>query len=176
MGAPRLGSLEHDDDGNPVVTPTCPYVVAWHLMRHVGSELDLLAAADLKRSHLLHPGDYLILLALRVNGTMRMGDLARETLMIPSRLTARVDDLVIHGHVERTKSDTDARGVLITVTDLGLKYLAVAEHTHSVKVMELLAQRLDKAEVQQLITLLGRIADERPLPNYLAALQQDYNP
>ncbi|MFB8003090.1 MarR family winged helix-turn-helix transcriptional regulator [Nocardia sp. NPDC056000] len=176
MGEPYEGhTLSYDHSMTPVPTPACPYVVAWHFLRHVGEQLDQVAAADLKSSHLLHASDYLILLALRTAGTMRMGELAEATLLLPSRLTGRVTELEAQGHVTRESAGADARGVQVAISPLGLSFLATAEATHSKHVMELLAARLTKPEVTQLIELITKIPASPGLPMYLRMLGQDYH-
>ena len=51
------------------------------------------------------------------------------------------------GLVRRTSADTDARGVLVGLTDAGLDRLAETVPVHLRRVAELLTERLDDEEL-----------------------------
>lgn len=70
-----------------------------------------------------------VLSALRRSGNpyqLTPGQLIRETLVTSGTMTNRVDRLVGRGLVERHPSTTDRRGVLVGLTDEGLRVVDAA--------------------------------------------------
>src|SRR5436853_7374189 len=93
------------------------------LMRQLESELETetgLALADF---------DVLAQLA-RAGGELRMSDLANRALISRSGMTRRVTRLVDEGLVARGRTEKDARGVCVVLTEKGLARLAETAPVH----------------------------------------------
>jgi DNA-binding MarR family transcriptional regulator len=89
-------------------------------------------------------------------------ELANRLGMLPSRLVAFVDDLEERGLVQRVRDDVDRRRNSLQLTDDGRAALATIakigrEHEGS------MTAALSDREREQLVKLLGRIADEQGL-------------
>src|SRR6266851_2085499 len=93
------------------------------LLRQLETDLEMktgLAWADF---------DVLAQLAL-AGGSLRMTELAVRALILRSGMTRRVARLVQEGLVRRAHAGTDARGVVVLLTDSGLDRLTVAAPVH----------------------------------------------
>src|SRR5437899_7731017 len=93
------------------------------LMRRL--EVDLAQATGLA----LADFDVLAQLA-RAGGELRMTDLATRALVSRSGMTRRIARLVEEGLVQRANADTDGRGVVVGLTDIGLARLAEPAPVH----------------------------------------------
>ncbi len=100
--------------------------------------------------------DVLVQLSESPGRSLRMTELAERVLLSRSGLTRLVDRLVRDGLVERKACPQDARGTLAVLTDTGLERLRDAWPTHLHGVSGYL-ERLDKAEVAALTTLLDKL-------------------
>lgn len=70
----------------------------------------------------LEPWEFDVLSALRRAGApheLSPGALVAQTLVTSGTMTNRIDRLVDRGHVERERSTTDRRGVIVRLTDSG---------------------------------------------------------
>jgi DNA-binding MarR family transcriptional regulator len=89
-------------------------------------------------------------------------DLANRLGMLPSRLVVLVDDLEARGLVRRVRDDADRRRNSLQLTDDGRAMFAkIGKHgrEHEAAICAALSER----ERDQLVRLLGRIADEQGL-------------
>lgn len=82
--------------------------------------------------HNLSLFDFLVLqsLARSADGSARMGDLAHALVLAPSRLTELMRRLESHGLVRRSRSRTDGRGVLASITREGRAVVRPAARTY----------------------------------------------
>ena len=120
------------------------------LMRRLGTDLEKetgLALADF---------DVLAQLAL-AGGELRMTELANRALISRSGMTRRVARLVEEGLVRRGSSDTDARGVVVALTDAGVARLAETAPAHARGISELFVARLDDQELAVLESALDKV-------------------
>ena len=72
-------------------------------------------------------------------------------------MTRRVARLVGEGLVTRAGADTDARGVVVALTDAGLARLAETAPVHMRGVAHLFADRLDDRELETLEHTLEKV-------------------
>jgi len=95
---------------------------------------------------------------------LRMSDLAAAVVLSQSGLTRLVDRLVLAGAVERTRCETDRRGLNAELTVTGRARLAKARPTHLAGVRARFVDRFDERE-------LGVLAGfwERVLPGATSA-------
>lgn len=96
-----------------------------------------------------------ILAHLLAEGPCQMSVLARRIRRTRSTMTALVEKLERAGYVERRPDPTDARGVLVCLTDRG-KALAPMMDAVSRSLEELVASRLSADEADELERLLSR--------------------
>src|SRR3989454_3391532 len=117
------------------------------LMRRL--EIDLAQATGLA----LADFDVLAQLA-RAGGELRMTDLATRALVSRSGMTRRVARLVEEGLVQRANADSDGRGVVVALTDIGLARLAETAPVHLRGISELFLTRLNDRELGVLTNAL----------------------
>ena len=120
------------------------------LMRRL--ELDLAEATGLA----LADFDVLAQLA-RAGGELRMTDLATRALVSRSGMTRRVARLVEEGLVQRANADSDGRGVVVALTDIGLARLAETAPVHLRGISELFLTRLNDRELAVLENALEKV-------------------
>ena len=116
---------------------------------------------ELTRTHDLPLSSYdvLVQLASAPEGAMRMSQLADAVLLSRSGLSRLVARLVDQGLVERRECESDGRGALATLTDVGRKRLDDARETHRAGVRERFLSRLSESQQRQLAAAWRRIAD-----------------
>jgi DNA-binding MarR family transcriptional regulator len=86
-----------------------------------------------------------------------MTELADRALISRSGMTRRVARLVHEGLVRRAHADADARGVVVLLTDSGLRRLTVAAPVHLRGVSDLFVANLDDQELAVLESALARV-------------------
>jgi DNA-binding MarR family transcriptional regulator len=121
------------------------------LMRRL--EVDLAQATGLA----LADFDVLAQLA-RAGGELRMTDLAGRVLISRSGMTRRVARLAQEGLVQRASADTDARGVVVALTDAGVARLTEAAPVHVRGISELFVAQLDDQELAVLQRALDKVS------------------
>jgi len=116
---------------------------------------------ELQHSDNLTINDYEILVRLsEVDGrAMRMSELATQTMLSRSRLSHQIDRMERAGLVERTACDTDRRGQVATMTEIGWQALIKAAPNHVESVREHFVDLLTDEEFAALGSALRKIAD-----------------
>ncbi len=117
-------------------------------------EAELAAQVDLPLAHY----DVLVQLAYAPERRLRMHELAERVLLSRSGVTRLVDRLEAEGLVRRATCASDARGAFAALTDSGLARLRSATPVHLGGVRRHFADLLSPAELDQLATLLTRLA------------------
>jgi DNA-binding MarR family transcriptional regulator len=113
---------------------------------------------DLEERAGLSLSDFDVLAQLGLaGGDLRMTDLARRALISRSGMTRRVARLAEEGLVCRGSTGTDARGVVVTLTEAGEKRLLETASVHLREVHELFVQRLDDDELAVLERSLSKV-------------------
>ena len=139
---------------------------AWRGMLRAHADLVSGLDAELRAAHELSLHEYEVLLILdgAREGRLRMSDLAAAVVLSQSGLTRLVDRLVLAGAVERTRCETDRRGLNAELTAAGRARLAEARPTHLAGVRARFVDRFDELE-------LGVLAGfwERVLPGATSA-------
>jgi DNA-binding MarR family transcriptional regulator len=104
-------------------------------------------------------GDWKVLCALRWTGKpyrRSAGDLAKRADLTSGAMTSRLDQLEEQGLIRRRRDPDDRRGVLVELTDKGLK-----RHHQAIGVQAkkeaLLAEALSERDMDQLNALLRRV-------------------
>jgi len=134
-------------------------LAAWRSLLRAHASLMRELASDLAMKTRLPLGDFDVLAQLALaGGELRMTELAAKTFSSRSAMTRRVDRLVEEGLVRRTSSDTDGRGVVISLTEAGMARLAEAMPVHLKGVSKLFLDRLDDQELAVLERALDKVS------------------
>jgi DNA-binding MarR family transcriptional regulator len=116
---------------------------------------------DLERKTGLHLGDFDVLGQLaEAGGALRMTELAERTLSSRSAMTRRIDRMADEGLVRRANADSDARGVVVELTDAGVARLTETAPVHLRKVSELFVGKLNDQELAALESALEKVIQE----------------
>lgn len=113
-------------------------------LRHQ-ADMDLATYNALVHTHLAGP-----------NG-IRMKDMATNSSLSSSGLTALVDRLERQGFVQRNPDPHDRRATRITLTDDGLERARQAAHVHIASIEDHFASRLTESDATALAETLERI-------------------
>src|SRR4051812_13715302 len=107
-------------------------LAAWRGMLRAHANLVRCLDGELREAHELSLHEYEVLLVLdnAPGRRLRMSDLATAVVLSQSGLTRLVDRLVLAGSVERTRCETDRRGLNAELTEAGRARLAEARPTH----------------------------------------------
>ncbi len=120
--------------------------------------------AELVAEHGITARDYeaLLYLAQAPDRRLAMSALAESTMLTRSGITRLVDGLVAGGLIERASCPDDARVSYARLTDAGYEKLRQAGTTHVQGIRRLFLARFDDAEIDELASLLGRLAADAP--------------
>ncbi len=142
--------------------PAEPYARAFLGLVRAGEGIDRTLDADLRRAHGLTLRGYEVLLHLAAFSPDRqlpMTALTRQTPLSQSRISRLVAELEARNFVRRTGDERDARAVVVSITDKGLRVLREAQQTHHRGLEERLFSRLTREELVQLGQLTSRLLD-----------------
>jgi DNA-binding MarR family transcriptional regulator len=131
---------------------------AWSSMLRAHATLIRRLDTDLVRETGLPLADFDVLAQLaRAHGELRMTELAERALISRSGMTRRVARLVDEGLVRRANAGTDARGVVVALTDAGVARLAETAPVHARGVADLFVAKLDDQELALLERALSKV-------------------
>lgn len=125
---------------------------------------------DLAAAGLTH-GQFWALYRLSAAGTGRVTEIARRLAVTMPSVTACVDSLVEEGFVRRTRSETDRRAVVLTITPRGARVLASVLERFDTTLGEALAgvpASEVRAAARLLRTATARLREGRVAPEVAA--------
>jgi DNA-binding MarR family transcriptional regulator len=93
----------------------------------------------------------------RAGGELRMTDLAARALISRSGMTRRVARLAEEGLVRRGNADSDARSIVVALTDAGVASLTETAPVHLRGISELFVAQLDEQELAVLKNALDKV-------------------
>ena len=132
---------------------------AWQAFLRAHASLMRSLAADLVDRTGLTLGDFDVLAQLSLGGgELRMTDLAVRAYSSRSGMTRRIDRLVTEGLVERRDSGSDARSVVVALSDAGRARLAETLPIHLAEVGRLFADPLDDDELLEVERAMRKVA------------------
>lgn len=132
---------------------------AWATLLRAHATLMRRLEADLAQATGLALADFDVLAQLaNAGGELRMTELAERALISRSGMTRRVARLVDEGLVQRAKAASDARGVVVALTDAGVTRLTATAPVHLRGVAELFVAQLDDQELAVLKSALDKVA------------------
>src|SRR5947208_12760359 len=121
---------------------------AWRSLLRAHATLIRRLDTDLQRETGLALADFDVLAQLAVaHGELRMTELADRALISRSGMSRRVARLVNEGLVRRDKAGTDARGVVVALTEAGIARLAETAPVHVRGISKLFVAELNDQEL-----------------------------
>ena len=124
---------------------------AWHSLLQAHATLMRQLAMDLERQTGLALADFDVLAQLATaRGELRMTELADRALISRSGMSRRVARLVDEGLVRRDRAGSDARGVVVGLTEAGIARLREAAPVHARGISKLFVAQLDDQELELL--------------------------
>ena len=131
---------------------------AWASLLQAHATLMRRLEADLAQATGLALADFDVLAQLaNAGGELRMTELADRALISRSGMTRRVARLVDEGLVRRAKAASDARGVVVALTEAGVARLTATAPVHLRGVAELFVAQLDEQELAALKNALDKV-------------------
>jgi DNA-binding MarR family transcriptional regulator len=131
---------------------------AWRALLEAHATLMRQLQTDLVNKTGLDLNDFDVISQLaQAGGALRMTELAARSFSSRSGLTRRIDRLVDEGLVDRTTADSDARGVVVRLTDAGAARVSETVPVHIRTVAELFMAKLDDQELAVLESALRKV-------------------
>jgi DNA-binding MarR family transcriptional regulator len=131
---------------------------AWRALLQAHATVLRQLATDLVEETGLTLGDFDVLAQLaNAGGELRMTELATRVFSSRSALTRRIDRLVEEGLVQRSNTEADARGVVVSLTDAGVERLAETAPVHLRGVANRFVAPLDDQELAVLERALAKV-------------------
>src|SRR3954451_7809115 len=131
---------------------------AWVSLLRAHATLMRRLDTDLGRETGLALADFDVLAQLaNAHGELRITELAERALISRSGMTRRVARLVDEGLVRRHTASTDARGVVVALTEAGMARLVETAPVHARGVSELFVAQLDDRELAHLERALNKV-------------------
>src|SRR3954447_4628729 len=121
---------------------------AWGSLLRAHATLMRRLDTDLERETGLSLADFDVLAQLaRAHGELRITELAERALISRSGMSRRVARLADEGLVRRERASSDARGVVVALTNAGIARLAETVPAHARGVSKLFVGQLDNQEL-----------------------------
>jgi DNA-binding MarR family transcriptional regulator len=153
---PELGALLDGLVANEI--PDRRGLEAWTALLRAHATLVRQLETDLKKETDLALADFDVLAQLALaGGKLRMTELADRALISRSGMTRRVANLIDEGLVARAGADADARAVVVSLTDAGVKRLTETAPVHARGVAKLFVAQLDDDELAALRGALEKV-------------------
>jgi len=131
---------------------------AWRSLLRAHATLIRRLDTDLERETGLALADFDVLAQLAAaHGELRMTDLADRALISRSGMSRRVARLVDEGLLRRDRAGTDARGVVVALTEAGIARLAETAPVHARGISKLFVTQLDDQELALLERALNKV-------------------
>jgi DNA-binding MarR family transcriptional regulator len=131
---------------------------AWSSLLRAHATLVRRLDTDLERETGLSLADFDVLAQLaQAHGELRVTELADRALISRSGMTRRVARLVDEGLVRRDRASTDARGIVVALTEAGIARLADTAPVHARGISQLFVAQLDDHELGRLERALKKV-------------------
>ena len=131
---------------------------AWRSLLRAHATLMRRLDTDLQQETGLALADYDVLAQLaEAHGALRMTELADRALISRSGMSRRVARLVDEGLLRRDRAGTDARGVVVALTEDGIARLRETAPVHARGISKLFSAQLDVQELALLERALNKV-------------------
>lgn len=154
--------MESDTPLNSVSDADNRRSLAWRVFFEASTRLQGVLETKLKKDPGITLADYNILLTLfEAEGrSLRMGELADQTVFSPSRLTYLVSRLEKQGWVRKAPADSDGRGFVAELTEEGMTLTERATEIHQATVRKLLLDDLTDSEIDRIVDAFERVEEQ----------------
>jgi DNA-binding MarR family transcriptional regulator len=148
----------------PSKTPTGRQLASWRAFLLAHHTIATVLEEELERETGLPLNWYDVLVHLHEtdNDSVRMADLAKRVLISRSGLTRLVDRMEAAGLVMRRSSTNDARSLLVSMTESGLRTLRTAAPIHLRGVAVHFASLLSDQELNLIGSVMAKLAKQPP--------------
>jgi DNA-binding MarR family transcriptional regulator len=131
---------------------------AWRSLLRAHATLMRRLDTDLEEETGLALADFDVLAQLaEAHGELRMTELADRALISRSGMSRRVARLVDEGLVRRDRAGTDARGVVVALTEAGIARLVETAPVHTRGISRLFVAQLEDRELALLERALNKV-------------------
>jgi DNA-binding MarR family transcriptional regulator len=131
---------------------------AWGSLLRAHATLIRLLDTDLERETGLTLADFDVLAQLaKARGQLRITELADRALLSRSGMSRRVARLADEGLVRRERASTDARGVVVALTEEGAARVAETAPVHARGIAALFVSQLDDHELALIERTLNKL-------------------
>src|SRR5436189_4315157 len=155
---PETDVAEHFDRLVEEQMPGRRGLEAWTSLLRAHATLIRRLDTDLERDTGLTLADFDVLAQLaKAHGELRITELAERALISRSGMTRRVARLADQGLVRRDRASTDARGVVVALTEAGIARLAETVAVHARGISKLFVAQLDDQELALLDRALNKV-------------------
>ncbi len=145
--------------------------LAWRALTYVSTHLIKTLGEDLAVESPISLSEYVVLVHLSESDTghLRIGDLATNSTLSPSRMSRLVDDMANKGLLTKNRVPNDRRATTAALTPLGRQTLRATYPTQLRNVRRRVFDVLTPDDVDALSSVLGKIRvsleqRESPLP------------
>jgi DNA-binding MarR family transcriptional regulator len=159
-----VNGVVHRPDGLKYLTPV--RAQAFLGLVRAGNSLSQELSSELEAEHGISLRAFEVLLFLAVFSDQRslsMTQLSEEAPLSQSRVSRLVADLETMGLVERSPSESDGRGVNVTITHKGIQKFRAAQDTHLAGLERRLFTPLTSTEIRQLAAIATKILEATAL-------------
>ena len=155
---PETDVAEHFDRLVADQVPGRRGLEAWGSLLRAHATLMRRLDTDLEGETGLALADFDVLAQLaEAHGELRMTELADRALISRSGMSRRVARLVEEGLVRRDRAGTDARGVVVALTEAGIARLAETAPVHARGISKLFVAQLNDQELAVLERALNKV-------------------
>jgi len=135
--------------------------IAWRALAYLVTHLSRVLEQDLAKETNVTLSEYVVLVHLSEaeHRCLRIGDLAVNSDLSPSRMSRLVDEMARHGYVTKNPCSDDGRSMLATLTPHGMKTLKKVYPAQLRNVRKRVFDLLSPDDVLPLGGMLGRIRD-----------------
>ena len=138
--------------------PSGRTIGAWQSLLRAHATLMRQLETELEQQTGLALADFDVLAQLAsAGGELRMTELANRALISRSGMTRRVARLVDEGFVRRANADSDARGVVVALTDAGVARLTETVPVHVRGIATHFVSKLEPEELAVLEKALDKV-------------------
>lgn len=130
---------------------------AWLALITTAELLPAALDAQLQRDAGLTHYEFMVLTALRLNGTMRLGDVAAATNATLPRTSKVISRMQQRDLVDRTEASDDRRATDISLTQVGRRVLIRATPAHLDTVRAFVLDRLSPKQLEALADALAPV-------------------
>lgn len=139
------------------------HMAAWARLQRAGGATLERVEADLKAQGFPPLSWYDVLLELRreEDHTLRPAEIEKRVLLAQYNVSRLIDRIVSAGYAEKLKAPDDGRGVLVRITDSGLKLQEKMWPAYKAAVDRAFSAHLSEKDAEMLLSILAKVLPEQ---------------